>query len=130
MSFIFTCKEATHPWITETVANSYLEEASRREWNGRHHHGYNLEHDFGHGEDHASELFCLLNLLAFQFHTILGLAMGLPESAGGGGTSFSTISTPIWAMFCILTGMCSSCIREEEGRMGETFNCCNTVGGN
>ena len=37
MSFIFTCKEDTHPWLTETVKNSYLEEKTTREWNGRHH---------------------------------------------------------------------------------------------
>ena len=150
-SFIFTCKEETHPWLTETVKNSYLKEKTRREWNGRHHliyryrwlngvdirddretlavnyvyleieneekkkityknswitdkavteenvvliascgrarwkienehnnvlknHGYNLEHNFGHGEEHASEIFCLLNLLGFLFHGILGVA--------------------------------------------------------
>jgi hypothetical protein len=151
LSFIFTCKEETHPWLTETVKNSYLNEKTRREWNGRHHlvyryrwlngvdirdnkdtmavnyvyleieneekgkatyknswitnkavtegnvaliascgrarwkienehnnvlknHGYNLEHNFGHGEEHASEMFCLLNLLAFLYHGILGIA--------------------------------------------------------
>lgn len=151
LSFIFTCKPQSHPWITETVENSYLEEKTRREWNGRHHlvyryrwlngieirdnretlkinyvyleienekkkkityrnswitnktvtednavqitscgrsrwkienehnnvlknHGYNLEHNFGHGESHASEIYCLLNLLAFLYHGILGLS--------------------------------------------------------
>jgi hypothetical protein len=34
-------------------------------------HGYNLEHNFGHGEEHAGENFCILNLPAFLFHTIL-----------------------------------------------------------
>jgi hypothetical protein len=147
-SFIFTCKEDSHPWVTETVKNSYLEETSMREWNGRHHliytykwlngveirdnketllvnylslsiwnekknketycnswitnktitcdnaahlaacgrarwkienehnnvlknHGYNLKHNFGHGKKHASEMYCLLNLLAFQMHSLL-----------------------------------------------------------
>jgi hypothetical protein len=151
LSFIFTCKEQTHPWLTETVENSYLSEKSRREWNGRYHlvyryqwlngveirdnretlqvnylsleitneekgkvtyrnswitdkeirednvmllascgrarwkienehnnvlknHGYNLEHNFGHGDEYASEMFCLLNLLAFLYHGILHLA--------------------------------------------------------
>jgi hypothetical protein len=151
MSFIFTCKEESHPWLTETVKNSYLREKTLREWNGRHHvvyryrwlngveirdnretmavnyvymeiekekekkvtyknswitnkevteenvewiarcgrarwkienehnnvlknQGYNLEHNFGHGKDHASEMFCLLNLLGFLYHGILGLA--------------------------------------------------------
>lgn len=152
-SFIFTCKDSTHPWLKETVANSEPGEWTRREWDGRRHmvytcrwvngvpiryeqnerdtltvnylemsiwdekkgkrtyynswitdkpidadnakhladcgrarwkienehnnvlknHGYNLEHNFGHGENHASENFCLLNLLAFLFHTILYL---------------------------------------------------------
>ena len=149
-SFIFTCKEDSHPWITETVKNSYLEETSRREWNGRHHltytyrwlngveirddketllvnylslsiwneklnkrtyfntwitdktitvnnaarlascgrarwkienehnnvlknHGYNLKHNFGHGKTHAAEMYCLLNLLAFQMHSVLDI---------------------------------------------------------
>jgi hypothetical protein len=36
-------------------------------------HGYNLEHNFGHGKNHASGNFCMLNPLSFQFHTILGL---------------------------------------------------------
>jgi hypothetical protein len=35
--------------------------------------GYNLEHNFGHGKNHAAELFFLVNLLTFQFHTILEL---------------------------------------------------------
>jgi hypothetical protein len=34
------------------------------------HHGYNLKHNFGHGGNHANEVFCMLNLLAFLFHGI------------------------------------------------------------
>ena len=33
--------------------------------------GYNLEHNFGHGEQHLSNLLCTLNLLAHLFHTVL-----------------------------------------------------------
>jgi hypothetical protein len=33
--------------------------------------GYNLEHNFGHGDSHAADIFFLLNLLTLQFHTIL-----------------------------------------------------------
>jgi hypothetical protein len=36
-------------------------------------HGYNLEHNFGHGKTYASEMYCLLNLLAFQMHSILDI---------------------------------------------------------
>jgi hypothetical protein len=37
-------------------------------------HSYNLEHNFGHGEEHKCEIYALLNLLSFQFHEILQLA--------------------------------------------------------
>jgi hypothetical protein len=36
-------------------------------------HGYNPEHNFGHGKEHACEIYYLLNLLSFQFHGILQL---------------------------------------------------------
>jgi hypothetical protein len=32
--------------------------------------GYHLEHNFGHGKQHLAQLFVLLNLLAFAFHTV------------------------------------------------------------
>jgi hypothetical protein len=37
---------------------------------GRKNHGYNPEHNFGHGKEHASGIFCLLNLFAFLVHGI------------------------------------------------------------
>jgi len=39
-SFIFTCKEDSHPWLAETVESSFPKETSRREWNGRYHLAY------------------------------------------------------------------------------------------
>jgi hypothetical protein len=33
--------------------------------------GYNLEHNYGHGKEHLSEVFVTLNLLAFMCHSIL-----------------------------------------------------------
>ncbi|MDR0758694.1 MAG: ISNCY family transposase, partial [Treponema sp.] len=42
-SFIFMCKEESHPWLTETVKNSYPEEYKRREWNGRNHLEYRYQ---------------------------------------------------------------------------------------
>ena len=33
--------------------------------------GYNLEHNIGHGEDHASENVCVMNLPAFLLHMVL-----------------------------------------------------------
>ncbi len=35
--------------------------------------GYHLEHNFGHGKNNLSELLLSLNILAFLFHTVLGI---------------------------------------------------------
>jgi hypothetical protein len=35
--------------------------------------GYNLEHNFGHGQKHLASMLLSLNLLAFLFHTVLQL---------------------------------------------------------
>lgn len=35
--------------------------------------GYHLEHNFGHGSQHLSSVLLSLNLLAFLFHTVMGL---------------------------------------------------------
>jgi hypothetical protein len=58
-------------------------ECGRAQWKIEHehnnelkHHGYNLKHNFGHGENHANEVFCMLNLPAFLFHGIQGLTDG------------------------------------------------------
>jgi len=36
--------------------------------------GYHLTHNFGHGKHHLSSLLATLNLLAFLFHTVLGMS--------------------------------------------------------
>ena len=36
--------------------------------------GYNLEHTFGHGQQHLSSVLAILNLLAFACHTVCDLA--------------------------------------------------------
>jgi hypothetical protein len=33
-------------------------------------HGYHLEHNFGHGKQYLAQVFVVLNLLAFAFHTV------------------------------------------------------------
>jgi hypothetical protein len=38
------------------------------------HRGYNLEHNFEHGENHAAEIFCLLNVLSYLIHGIQDIA--------------------------------------------------------
>jgi hypothetical protein len=158
MSFLFTCKPDSHPWLNETVENSFLDEKVVKKWTGSYkqsstyhwingvplrdskdalmvnylylqvrnektgkvvytnrwvtdkeitaenvehlarcararwkienehnnvlkNHGYNLEHNFGHAHEHANEMFCLLNLLAFLFHSILFYADALYAQA-------------------------------------------------
>jgi hypothetical protein len=69
-------------WITNKPITDmkvrYLGECGRTRWKieNEHHNvlknrGYNLEHNFGHGDNHGADIFFLLNLLALQFHTIL-----------------------------------------------------------
>ncbi|MDR2629580.1 MAG: hypothetical protein LBC60_01505, partial [Spirochaetaceae bacterium] len=36
--------------------------------------GYNLKHNFGHGKEHAGEVFCLLNVLSYLIHGIQDMA--------------------------------------------------------
>jgi hypothetical protein len=71
-------------WITnlEVEEGNVVEMAGcgRARWkienehnNALKHHGYHLEHNFGHGEEHACEIYVILNLLAFQMHGILWL---------------------------------------------------------
>jgi hypothetical protein len=71
-------------WITNhKISENNVEEivkAGRSRWkvenegnNVLKNHGYNLEHNFGHGQNHLCELLLSLNLLAFLFHTVLDL---------------------------------------------------------
>ena len=69
-------------WVTNKPITKMnvekLAECGRARWKIENEHnnvlknrGYNLEHNFGHGKNHAADNFFLLNLLALQFHTIL-----------------------------------------------------------
>ncbi len=71
-------------WITNHQINDNnvdkIVKAGRSRWkienegnNVLKNHGYNLEHNFGHGQDNLCELLLALNLLAFLFHTVLDL---------------------------------------------------------
>ena len=71
-------------WVTNhTITNENVEDivkAGHSRWkvenegnNVLKNHGYNLEHNFGHGQNHLCEFFLSLNLLAFLFHTVLDL---------------------------------------------------------
>ena len=49
-------------WKVENESNNILK-----------NQGYNLEHNFGHGQENLSEILLSLNLLAFLFHNVLDL---------------------------------------------------------
>jgi hypothetical protein len=71
-------------WVTDqTVSKDNVVElvrAGRARWkienetfNTLKNQGYHLEHNFGHGRQHLSNTFFVLNLLAFTIHQILAL---------------------------------------------------------
>jgi hypothetical protein len=49
-------------WKTENESNNTLKR-----------HGYNLEHNFGHGRQNLCNIFASLNLISFLLHTVLAL---------------------------------------------------------
>ena len=72
-------------WITNHQINGknvpQIVKAGRSRWkienesnNVLKNHGYNLEHNFGHGQNNLCEMLLSLNLLAFLFHSVLDLA--------------------------------------------------------
>jgi hypothetical protein len=172
MSFLFTCKDESHPWIAEQVKYARMEGHVRSEWNGRNHleyryawvngienraegeklsvnylslriwnqekdeitysnswitnkpvtadtaaflaqcartrwkieneynnvlkcRGYNLEHNFGHGQERAADIYCLLNVLAFLFHSIQD---ALDEDYQAARKSFGRRDAFFWAL--------------------------------
>lgn len=70
---------ATHFHITdETVVE--IVEAGRTRWKVENENnntlktkGYNLEHNFGHGQQHLAAVLATLNILSLLFHTLLGV---------------------------------------------------------
>ncbi len=52
-------------WKTENENNNVLK-----------NHGYNMEHNFGHGKKNLSQLLLTFNVLAFLFHTALNILDG------------------------------------------------------
>jgi hypothetical protein len=71
-------------WITNLDVNkenvAEIVQMGRSRWkieneqfNVQKNHGYELEHNYGHGKKNLSMVFYLLNLLAFLTHIILGI---------------------------------------------------------
>lgn len=68
-----------HPVTADNVAD--IVKAGRTRWKVENENnntlktkGYHLTHNFGHGKQHLSTLLATLNLLAFLFHTVLGMS--------------------------------------------------------
>ena len=81
-------KTYENAWVTDLTPTSanivQLVRAARARWkienegfNTLKHQGYHLEHNFGHGDQHLSEVFFTLNLIAFFMHQIFELVDGL-----------------------------------------------------
>lgn len=79
-------------WVTDIlITEENVEEITRggrarwkienETFNTLKNHGYHLDHNFGHGENHLSEAFFILNLLAFFFHQIFQLTDGMYQEA-------------------------------------------------
>jgi len=62
--------QTVHPIVRDGRAHWKIENENNNVLKNR---GYHLEHNFGHGEKHLSSFLLTLNLLAFLFHTVLGL---------------------------------------------------------
>jgi hypothetical protein len=67
-----------YPITDDTVAE--IVQAGRTRWKVENENnntlktkGYNLEHNFGHGQQHLASLLATLNILSFLFHTVLDL---------------------------------------------------------
>lgn len=67
-----------HSLTDDTVAE--IVQAGRTRWKVENENnntlktkGYNLEHNFGHGQQHLASLLATLNILSFLFHTVLDL---------------------------------------------------------
>jgi len=69
-------------WVTDLSIDEKnvieMAECARARWkienehnNVLKHHGYHLEHNFGHGQEYACEIYAVLNLLAFQMHGVM-----------------------------------------------------------
>ncbi|MDR0264467.1 MAG: ISNCY family transposase [Sphingobacterium sp.] len=69
-------------WVTDLEIDEKnvveMAESARARWkienehnNVLKHHGYHLDHNFGHGKENACEIYVILNLLAFQMHGVM-----------------------------------------------------------
>ena len=75
-------------------------------------HGYHMEHNFGHGKQYLAQLFVVMNLLAFAFHTVCDCVDEIWQQAraalgtrAGFFTDLHTITAyllfPDWGSLCL-----------------------------
>jgi Transposase DDE domain len=79
-------------------------------------HGYHLEHNFGHGKQHLAQVFVLLNLLAFAFHTVCDCVEELWQQArsvlGTRKEFFSDLHTiTAYILFSDWRALCSAMVQ-------------------
>ena len=73
--------------------------------------GYNLEHNFGHGQQHLAAVLATMNLLAFAFHTVCELADTLWHAALAAARArrrFSSTCAPSRSISSSRLGRCCS----------------------
>ena len=79
-------------WVTDILPTQNniqeLVEVGRHRWQIENqafdvlkNHGYHLEHNFGHGNEHLAFIFIILNFLAYLIHQLLALADPLFQAA-------------------------------------------------
>lgn len=89
-----------HPMTTETVLQ--IVPAGRARWKIENENnntlktkGYHLEHNFGHGQQHLSNVLVCLNLLAFLVHAVQEITspayQGLRQALGARQTFFNDL---------------------------------------
>ena len=88
-------------WVTSLAVSKYnvaeIAEAGRARWkienesfNVMKNHGYELEHNFGHGEKFLAMTLAAFNLLAFAWHTVLDLVEPPWQAAREAGAKRTT----------------------------------------
>ena len=97
-------------WVTSLAVTKYnvaeIAACGRARWkienesfNVMKNHGYELEHNFGHGETFLAMMLAALNLLAFAWHT----ALELLEPAWQAAREAATKRTSFFAHLAMLT---------------------------
>jgi hypothetical protein len=103
-------KEIVFSWVTNikiTQANIFtLMKGARSRWkienetfNTLKNLGYNLEHNYGHGQKYLSTILCLLMLLAFLIDQVQGIACSLFQAVKKRAGSFRVLWEDARALF-------------------------------